>query len=69
MTVRVRKHLDSDTIHLPEAAPLIGRDVEIVITEQPVNNRPSATEVLLGLAGRDVLDPEAYKELRARSVL
>ncbi len=31
--VRVQRHLDSDTVHLPEAHGLIGRDVEIVIRE------------------------------------
>jgi hypothetical protein len=34
-TIRIRRRLDSDTLHLPELRPLIGRTVEIVIAEQP----------------------------------
>lgn len=30
-TVRIKRHLDSETIHLPEVRDLIGRDVEIVV--------------------------------------
>ena len=32
-TVRVRRHLDSETVYLPEARDLVGRDVEIVVRE------------------------------------
>jgi hypothetical protein len=31
--IRIKKHIDSDTIHLPELRPLIGRDVEIVVQD------------------------------------
>ena len=33
--IRIRKTIESDTLTLPEAKPLIGRTVEIVIEEQP----------------------------------
>jgi hypothetical protein len=29
--IRVRKKLDSDTLHLPELRPLVGRTVEIIV--------------------------------------
>jgi hypothetical protein len=29
--IRIRKHLDSETLHLPELKPLIGKTVEIVV--------------------------------------
>lgn len=32
-TVRVRRHLDSETVYLPEAKGLLGKDVEIVVRE------------------------------------
>jgi hypothetical protein len=32
--IRIRKQLQSDTLHLPELRPWIGKTVEIVITEQ-----------------------------------
>ena len=31
--VRVKRHLDSETVHLPEVRALIGHDVEIVVRE------------------------------------
>ena len=31
--VRVRRHLASDTIHVPEARALVGKDVESVVSE------------------------------------
>ncbi len=34
--VRIRTTLTSDTPHLPELAPLVGRVVEIVVIPQPV---------------------------------
>lgn len=42
--VRVRRHLDSDTVRIPELRALIGRDVEIVVeeVEQPAEGKKSA---------------------------
>lgn len=34
--VRIRTRLESDTPHLPELAPLVGREVEIVVRPAPV---------------------------------
>ncbi len=34
-TVRVRRKLESETLHLPELRPLIGKTVEITVVEQP----------------------------------
>jgi hypothetical protein len=51
-TVRVRRHLDSDTIHLPEVSGLVGRDVEITVREitptagEPENRYPLRGSVL-----------------------
>jgi hypothetical protein len=33
--IRIRKTIESETLHLPELKPLIGRTVEIVIEERP----------------------------------
>ena len=33
--VRIRKRVDSDTLHLPELRPLIGKEVEIIVREEP----------------------------------
>ncbi len=37
-TVRVRRHLDSETVYLPEAKGMLGKDVEIVIREVAVES-------------------------------
>ena len=34
-TVRVRRHLESNTVQIPELDPMIGKDVEIVVKEVP----------------------------------
>jgi hypothetical protein len=31
--IRIRKHLDSATLVLPELQPLVGKDVEIIVLE------------------------------------
>ncbi len=35
VTVRIKRHIDSETLHLPELRDMIGRDVEIEIRELP----------------------------------
>ena len=32
--VRIRRRLESDTLHLPELKPLIGKNVEIIVQEE-----------------------------------
>ena len=33
--VRIRRKLESATVHLPEVVPLIGKYVEIIVLEEP----------------------------------
>ncbi len=33
--VRIRRKLESDTLHLPELKPLVGKSVEIIVLEEP----------------------------------
>ena len=33
--IRIRKTIDSDTLHLPELKDMIGRTVEIIVLEEP----------------------------------
>jgi hypothetical protein len=35
MTIRIRRTLDSETLHLPELRPLLGKRVEITVEEEP----------------------------------
>ena len=70
--IRVRRRLDSETLQLPEVRDLIGKEVEIVIIEgapAPVQKATGAHDysALAEIAGRDLIAPEVYKELRAAS--
>ena len=68
--IRIRRKLDSDTLHLPELKPLIGKTVEIVVQEEAEPRVPASPyDALFTLAGSNVVDPEAYKSLRAASTL
>ena len=33
IAIRIQKRIDSETLHLPELRPLIGRNVEIIVHE------------------------------------
>ena len=37
--IRIKRHLDSETLRLPELKPLIGKDVEIIVLEEPRTKR------------------------------
>ena len=71
--IRIHKQIDSETLHLPELKSLIGKTVEILILEEtaapPRTCASSPYDALFELAGHDVVDPEAYKQLRAASTL
>jgi hypothetical protein len=68
MTISIHTHLRSDTIHLPEAAGLVGKDVRIIVMEEPANQTPRDLAALDSLAGKIDLDYDAIDELRRRSV-
>jgi hypothetical protein len=68
--IHIRKHLDSDTLHLPELKPLIGKTVEITVVEESgAASKEDPYAAFFDLAGQDVVDPEAYKQLRAASMI
>ena len=54
--IRIRKHLNSDTLHLPELRGMIGHDVEITVVEQPELTRE---------AGRKFWQTRSLEELAA----
>jgi len=72
--IRVRTHLDSEILRLPELKDFVGKDVEIVVSVR--SREPSKAAMpkndcsaLAALAGQDLIDPEAYKEIRAASMI
>jgi hypothetical protein len=64
--IHIHRRIDSETLHLPELRPLIGKTVQIVVTEQPAP--PSVTEkdweAFFAEAGTDLVDPDVYKRYR-----
>jgi hypothetical protein len=63
--IRLTHDVQSDTLKLPELQPLIGKKVEIIIrdlSQQP--NLLNAWDTLESLAGKDLVDPDAYRQLR-----
>lgn len=72
--IRVHRYIDSETLQLPELKELIGKDVEIVVLEEPTLPPAQSTEkpdysALAHIAGQDLIDPEVYKDLRAASMI
>ena len=55
--IHIRRRIDSDTLHLPELRPLIGRDVEIIVRE------PDRSAVVVG-TGDWQAAAEAARELQ-----
>jgi hypothetical protein len=70
MTVTVLTHIDSSTLCLPELQAFIGKDVRIIVLEEPETkaSRPRLKK-LRELAGHIDLDFEAIQQLRDRSIM
>ncbi|MFO0807259.1 MAG: hypothetical protein U0746_01410 [Gemmataceae bacterium] len=70
--IRIHKTLDSDTLHLPELKPLVGRTVEIIVLDESATpaGRPdagrwaAAAEAARALRERGTYDFDAWRELR-----
>lgn len=60
----IRRTLDSDTLHLPELAPLVGKAVEIVVRERPAAATEAAWAAFFADGPDDQLDPELYRQYR-----
>ncbi len=67
--IKIERHLDSETLHLPELKGLVGRDVEITVIEKPRAPRKSDLSKLFELAGKIDLDEDAIREMREKSKL
>lgn len=63
----VNRHIDSAHLELPELLAFVGKDVEIRIVERlPFpDGTPERWRPLWELAGRNVIDEEAIREVRA----
>jgi hypothetical protein len=43
IAIRIQKRIESETLHLPELRPLIGREVEIIVHETEEAAAPAGT--------------------------
>ncbi len=68
LTVSIHTHLRSETIHQPAAAALVGKNVCIILVEEPARRPLRDLTPLDRLAGKIDLDFDAMEELRRRSV-
>jgi hypothetical protein len=63
--IHLTRDLESDTLRLPELQSLIGRKVEIIVREvSGSQTQADPWDALAALAGRDLVDPGAYRQLR-----
>jgi hypothetical protein len=70
MTVSVRRHLESETVHIPELAAMIGKDVQIIVVERSQESAGSPDlSALDKIAGKIDLDFQAIEDLRAGSLV
>jgi hypothetical protein len=65
--ITIRRTLDSETLHLPELRPLLGKTVEIVVREDEPT--PAVADRLRAMTelfkdGPIDIDPEVYKQWR-----
>jgi hypothetical protein len=66
--VRIRRHLDSEVLHLPELRELLGRDVEIVVSPVEDDGREDVRDFpLAGSVKRydNPFDPAAEEDWEA----
>src|SRR5687767_8530 len=67
--IRIHKHIDSETLHLPELKPLFGQTVEIVILDEEASRwmGTETRETFFALAPKDEkpLTPEEIKAMLA----
>jgi hypothetical protein len=62
--IHLTQQLESATLTLPELQPLIGRKVEIIIREVSATTSSDPWDALQALAGQDLVDSDAYRQLR-----
>ena len=67
-TVTIHKQIDSETLHLPELKPFIGKRVEIVVREEEPAVLPPGVDPrwqpLANIGGKDLIDPDVVNQYR-----
>lgn len=67
--VLIHNHLNSETIHLPDGAALMGKDVRIIVVQEPAAGVLRDLSAPDRLAGKIDMDYEASEELSRWSVV
>jgi hypothetical protein len=72
--IRIHRRVESETLQLPELRDLIGKEVEIVVLEEPgaPSRQPGEKpdySALAQVAGQNLIDPDAYQAFRAASMI
>jgi hypothetical protein len=63
--IRIFRRLDSETVYLPELRDMIGKNVEIIVLEEPdIRQSTGDLSLLQEMAGTIDLDFEAIENLR-----
>jgi len=62
--IHLTKDLQSETLTLPELRPLVGKRVEIIVRDISAQSSVEPWDALFALAGQDLVDPDAYRQLR-----
>src|SRR4051794_34930774 len=68
--IRIRKQIDSDTLHLPELRGLIGHEVEIIVLDERSNGDAAAAPPQPGPEPASIMDmvKEAFADVPPEDV-
>jgi hypothetical protein len=66
--IRLTARIENDTLHIPELASLIGKEVEITIQEKAPEGIDPAWETFFANARPDTIDLDAVMQLREASM-
>ena len=64
--IKIHTRLESDTPHLPQLQPMVGKDVDIIVIEETVRPPGGLVEALESFDHMPV-DPDAIRQLREDS--
>ena len=67
--LRLKTYLESDTIHIPNCADFIGKNVEIIILSQADSVKQKNKSAFFELAGKIDIDDYAISQLRKNSMI
>jgi hypothetical protein len=63
--IKIKKRINSDTIHIPQLKKFMGKNVEIILLEIPEKNvKPKSMNKFLSASGNIDIDEKAVAELR-----